>query len=297
MHDCNGKHAYLIMAHDDQLLLDTLITLLDGERSDIFLHLDQKSSLKNHVSLQHAHIYEVKSENVQWSGESQIIAEMNLIKCAAIHGPYMYYHLLSGRDLPLKSQKEIYDFFDDNSGTEYIDIWPFKERQHQRVMKYTIQNDISKCEYHTYLNDLLIITQNTYSLIRPFDNKYPTFYAGSNWFSLTHKAICYLIYNENDIVKYFYKGYGADETFVQTLLLNSPFADNIGGSTRYIEKFEGPHPVLLRFKDKQSLVETDCLFARKFDSEKDYPIIQSIAESIRPDIYKQKKYSTFQITL
>ena len=37
------KHAYLIIAHNQQSVLDTLLDLLDDARNDIFLHVDARS--------------------------------------------------------------------------------------------------------------------------------------------------------------------------------------------------------------------------------------------------------------
>lgn len=39
------KHAYLIMAHNDPYVFHKLISLLDDERNDIFVHIDKKSDL------------------------------------------------------------------------------------------------------------------------------------------------------------------------------------------------------------------------------------------------------------
>ncbi|MGN1262595.1 MAG: glycosyl transferase, partial [Prevotella sp.] len=38
----NHRHAYLIMAHNEWDLLNTLLSLIDDERNDIFLHIDKK---------------------------------------------------------------------------------------------------------------------------------------------------------------------------------------------------------------------------------------------------------------
>ena len=35
------KHAYLILAHEDTLVLRRLLELIDDERNDIFIHLLQ----------------------------------------------------------------------------------------------------------------------------------------------------------------------------------------------------------------------------------------------------------------
>lgn len=36
------KHAYLIIEHKDNFVLETLIELLDDSRNDIFIHIDKK---------------------------------------------------------------------------------------------------------------------------------------------------------------------------------------------------------------------------------------------------------------
>ena len=37
------KQAYLIIAHKDDLTFRTLISMLDNENNDIFIHMDKKS--------------------------------------------------------------------------------------------------------------------------------------------------------------------------------------------------------------------------------------------------------------
>lgn len=66
------KHAYLIMAHKDDLALRTLVELLDNEKHDIYIHMDKKT--KNYdpkcVSslVQHSSIYHVERMDVVWGG-------------------------------------------------------------------------------------------------------------------------------------------------------------------------------------------------------------------------------------
>ena len=42
MYMANNRHAYLIMAHNEWELLNTLLSLIDDPRNDIFLHIDKK---------------------------------------------------------------------------------------------------------------------------------------------------------------------------------------------------------------------------------------------------------------
>ena len=39
------KHAFLIMAHGSLPLLRVLLSMLDDERNDIFLHIDRKCAM------------------------------------------------------------------------------------------------------------------------------------------------------------------------------------------------------------------------------------------------------------
>lgn len=47
-------------------------------------------------------------------------AELLLLETASMKGPYDYYHLLSGVDLPIKSQDYIHHFFEKNKGYEFV---------------------------------------------------------------------------------------------------------------------------------------------------------------------------------
>ena len=38
------KHAYLIIAHNEWEILHTLLTMLDDERNDIYLHIDRRAT-------------------------------------------------------------------------------------------------------------------------------------------------------------------------------------------------------------------------------------------------------------
>ena len=38
-----GKHAYLIIAHNNFYILKKLIALIDDERNDIYIHVDKKT--------------------------------------------------------------------------------------------------------------------------------------------------------------------------------------------------------------------------------------------------------------
>ena len=66
----------------------------------------------------------IEQINVNWGGYSIVKCELLLLEAAVKSDTdYVRYHLISGVDLPIKSQDYIHDFFEDNHG-EYIRFDP-----------------------------------------------------------------------------------------------------------------------------------------------------------------------------
>ena len=121
------KHAYMIMAHSNWNQLATLLKLLDDPRNDIYLHIDKRAGdfpqdmLRQAVT--HSGITFIERKNVYWADYSVADVEMDLLQAASSIFQYHYYHLLSGMDLPLKTQDEIHAFFE-NETHEFIGMTP-----------------------------------------------------------------------------------------------------------------------------------------------------------------------------
>ena len=134
-------HAYLIIAHKNFDQLAKLLSLLDDKRNDIYIHIDKKSIFtyidKNLLlrSVNHSKVYFVHRITVTWGAYSNVGSEMELLK-AAVKNNYEYYHLLSGQDLPLKTQDEIHSFFDSNKGKEFVH---FGTEEYQKTQIYRIK--------------------------------------------------------------------------------------------------------------------------------------------------------------
>lgn len=129
------KHAFLIIAHNEYPVLEVLLSMLDDERNDIYLHIDKRATelfqqIKK-VKMQKAGFYLIENPiEVYWGDISQVQVEYLLFETALSHGPYAYYHLLSGTDLPIKSQDYIHAFFQQNAGKEFVGFW--QDAAHQR---------------------------------------------------------------------------------------------------------------------------------------------------------------------
>ena len=102
------KHAWLIIAHNQFGILQRLVSLLDDERSDFFIHIDKKVRDLPNVHADHGHVYFLSNWiDVRWGTYTQIQAEMALFSAAMEKGTYDYFHIISGTTLPLKSMDEI----------------------------------------------------------------------------------------------------------------------------------------------------------------------------------------------
>ena len=119
------KHAYLILAHGSYTLLQRLVSTIDDERNDIFVHIDRKQQELPRLEVKYSRLFLLDKERVSvfWGDVSVVAAEFALMAFAHKHGDYAYYHLLSGVDLPLKSQNDIHAFFEAHQGKEFIGFY------------------------------------------------------------------------------------------------------------------------------------------------------------------------------
>ena len=106
-------HAYLVMVHKNINQVKKLLELLDYYDNDIYIHVDRKAKKEIvecdfSVVCRHSKVYQYSEIDVYWGNVSQIKCELFLLEQAKEHKQYQYYHLISGMDLPLKTQKEIH---------------------------------------------------------------------------------------------------------------------------------------------------------------------------------------------
>lgn len=288
------KHAYLIMAHNEIDLLRLLLKKLDYENNTIYLHCDKKfkcnlEELRSILKL--AEIHFVERLNVKWGKYSQIKCELELLK-KATEKEYDYYHLLSGVDLPLKSNEEIDKFFEENKGMEFVsfdknanetrnfinrfDKWHFR-------FKFQTNNKIKKIILSLCNIPLIVLEKIMNKIAGNRTRKYPdlTFMKGSTFFDITYGLATYIVEKEHLIKKIFKFSSCADEVFLQTFTYNSPFAKNLAQcSTRYIDwSKHGKNPEILTLNHYEDLINSDRLFARKFSSEKSKDLIAKLLQN------------------
>ena len=280
------KHAYLIIAHNEYPVLRALLSMLDDERNDIFLHIDHRSMElyeKIHsVQMQRANLHILSTRNkVYWGDLSQVETEYLLLETASAKEAYSYYHRLSGTDLPIQTQDYIHSFFQINAGKEFVEYW--SGNRHQKDLKrkisryyfFTKHLKRNNSKWHVITapcHNLALIVQKMVHFNRKQEVE---FRKGSQWFSITHNFCLYLLEKKPFVLQRFRYTLCPDEIFVQTLLWNSSFKKNIYniednniGSMRLIDWNRGD-PYTWKIQDYTELVNSNKLFARKFSSQEE----------------------------
>lgn len=112
---------------------------------------------------------------------------------------------------------------------------------------------------------------------------------GAQWFSITDNLARYVVDNWSWCKQIFAHSFCSDEMFLQTIILNSSYRENIyhpqadddyRAIMRLIQWNQGDLTTF-RTKDYQELIYSPMLFAWKFNENIDKEIINLIAEHIR----------------
>ena len=295
-------HAYLIIAHINMNQLKKLIKLLDYKDNDIFIHIDKQSpqvmrEYDYSKCCKHSKVYQYSEILINWGSCEQIKCELFLMNQAYnTKNKYEYYHLISGVDLPLKSQAEIHKFFEKHKNKEFINFSKIDtnpENLNLRLKYYRLSSHYN-----------ILPLKNSFKIMRKIDNlqihiqrllkinrldKNVHLYKGANWFSITNDLVESILKEKDKILKMYKNSYCCDEVFLQTYVMNNEkfkkrvykfnFTNDCSVTMRKIDWNRGG-PYTWRNNDFEELMTSDCLFARKFDEKIDNQIINRIYSTI-----------------
>ncbi len=284
------KFAYLIMAHHRFDVLKEILHDLDDERNSIYLHIDKKTIIKNIDELtsqiKKAKIVIVPRIKVYWGHFSQVECVVELLKRALESGYHDYYHLLVGVEFPLKSQDYIHSFFEKNKGKEFIgyDLSDSKDYL-DRIKYYHFETKYARSEkrfskHKKLVGQKLLDIQRRLRVnrLKMSEERYKKGYA--NW-SITHDLARYLVEQYPKISKQYKHTFCGDEIIFHTLVYNSNYYQNVYDlkneyrSAMRLTTWDNWKNQLTK-KDLKSILESDKLFGRKFDTDDAVELIQYI---------------------
>lgn len=220
-----------------------------------------------------------------------MLTELILFERALKEDQYHYFHLLSGLDLPIKTQDEIHTFFA-NTDLEYVGFnennlivadWKTKY-YHFFVEGYNYRrNPIFK-----YLRFGFVLLQKIIGFKRK--REFPIYYHGSQWISITPKFAEYIVSRKESLLKTYVYTICVSEIFVQTELKYSPFKGNEveiafpdSQNLRLIDwsRRDKNSPYTWRLSDWPFMKNSPFLFARKIDEKVDKELIIKIKNHVK----------------
>ena len=273
------KHAYLIIAHNEFEVLECLVRALDDVRNDIYIHFDRKLEAYPAFRTRYAGLFVLTERvDVRWGDLSVVEAEYALFEAACQRGRYEYYHLLSGVDIPLKTQDFIHDFFEKHKGKEFVGYSQGNIDAHitRKVQRYHLfpkhfkETKGWKAFGRKCLRAAFLRLQIVLGIKR---NRGLSFKKGSQWVSITHDLMAYLLTQKKQVLDTYHHTFCSDEIFVQTICWNSPFRNRIydrfddGRGCMRMINWKGNQLIELEDKDYDKLMQSEALFARKFSSK------------------------------
>lgn len=271
------KLAYLILVHNQPQQLKRMIERLSTEGTDFYVHVDRKVSIDEfRATIQLPNVFFVqKREKVHWGAYSIVQATVNgFEEILQSKKEYDFVSLISGQDYPLKNNAAIVDFFKQNSGKAFMEFYSVENVWTEaipRLRKYFLTNYpfTGSARIELLINKLLP------SRKRP---KKIEFVGRSQWFSIGLNHVKYVVdflKKNKRLVRFFRFTWGSDEFVFQTILYNSPYKeDMVNDNLRYIDWTAGEaSPKTFTILDKEALLKSDKMFARKFNSKLDDKIL------------------------
>lgn len=289
------KIAFLIQCHRLPKQLNELLNVLDNEDVQIFVHADKKSDIKEQIILR-SNVHLLPDEwrvDVKWGKFSQVSAAINLLKYSRQFGSFDFYWQISGQDFPIKNIQEILSFLQNNKDKNFINLC---KSRYNGLNKSNNFDKRAELYFPTWMSNRTLIvkiirkiyviitggTANTFSIYRRkmVDKIKPCF--GSSWWCLNNDFVEYAINKieqEPKLIKFFNNVSCPDESFFQTLFMNSPYVDTQAEYLHYIDwSAGGSSPKNLTIKDYNDIVSSDKFFARKIDG--DFGLIEKLKKNL-----------------
>jgi hypothetical protein len=271
------KHGILILAHQYPDHLTDLINAFD-EDFDFYIHIDKKSkfspsdiaALKKNPRVR----FVPRELKILWGGINHLKAVLLLAKEALKQNDLNYFHVISGQDYLIKPVNIIKKILEDNPA-DYMEHFEVLDSKWEAEWK----ESISLFQPYEILNarsflgkkimTALILVQRMLGYTRTSPSI--KLFGGSGWWSLSRQSLEYVInYTERNpsLLRRLRFTFRADEIYFQTILMNSPLKDKVvNNNLRFVDwtKRNGSFPANLNESDFQTLVDSDKIFARKFD--------------------------------
>lgn len=281
------KLAIIILCHKNITQINSIINALSSKDIQFFIHIDRKARLnEGEFVKEQVHILPYNCrENVIWGTNSMIKAVRSTLNYMVSSGfEYEYVCLLSGEDYPLVKPSTLLSFLETAQGANYIDITTSENtlypRYEKRISVYYPRWFMGKTHLQKLCKHVYIYFtggwKHTWSFCKRKVSREKKFYYGSQWWCVSKDFITYSLLSEESekLLTYFEHALVPDESYYQTLIMNSPFSNTVKPSLHYINwENQKNNPAYFNELDMDRLNQyaKKYMFARKF--KEDFPFL------------------------
>jgi hypothetical protein len=299
--------TYLILAHRYPEQLFRLVDRLDAVGVHFLIHIDKKvddgiySFITDRLEPR-GNVHFIKRWKCNWAGFGIAQATWQGLKELKERGiPYDYVCLMSGQDYPIKPNDYIMSFFKKHEGKSFIHhekfpqpTWIYENGGYDRIENWYVVTASNQYGFpkrmfkqNRYLNKLF---SATFGLIIP-KRRFPANfdpYGGAQFWALHKDHVSYVLKTIDDnpsFFRFFKNVRVPDEILFQTIMGNHKNAGKeiINDTLHFLEW--NRHGATLTIEDKENILASHYLFARKFDDTVD----KQITNWIDTTILKQNK--------
>jgi Core-2/I-Branching enzyme len=259
------------------LQLNQLIDALTCPNHIIYVNVDLKSKIDIGKINTSAKLIK-KRNKIFWSDFSQVQAILNsLLEIEKDNVEYGHLAIISAQDYPIVGNAKIFQEIE--QGKEYLNYsliakhaWDCEDRFHYYHFR--------RNKYFMKLSDYLTKVMRIFGWKRKLLPNYIP-YGGSSWWMITKPCVKYILQHvkENtDYNRFFKRVTCADELFFHTIILNSPFKENvINNSFHYIDWTNCvSSPNVLKKTDFEKIIASNKLFCRKLALPESNELIEKL---------------------
>ena len=276
--------ANIITVYKQPKLVETLLRTMQHPCFHFYLHIDRKADIRQYEYLAELpNVFLIKERiDIKWAGYSIVEALVCGMRQALNSGhSYDFITHLSGQCLPLKPVDELFNYYKANKGKILLSCSPapnpWWDEARRRTESYNFHQFDFRGKYRlgTLISRLLPKRKSPGLVL----------YGGPHgaYWTITPDAaryICEVLETNRKIIKFFKYVWGPDEILVNSLIMNSPFKSQVViQNDRYIDwSAGGGHPKILTTDDFRRIINSGCLYARKFDIESE-PAVVALLEN------------------
>jgi len=289
--------AYLIIIHKNAEQVKRLFKSVYDPENFYLFHIDAKAPNSLHSSIKeylqpYLNVEIMTSQNCRWGGYSMVDIELKAIeRFLEWNKEWKFFINLSGQDFPLKTQNQIKSFLQNNQDKNFVTVFDeefIKSWCNPYLLFRPTSTNKNFLNAKSRVERLFIEVPGLSQLIYvPFVKRKfidgATWYAGWQWM-LLNREFCEYLFDECDLEKYtrfFKKTFIPDEGFFQTVIMNSPYRETVINNYKRTVTWIDKGDVIIYKGDKYDfLINSDNLFARKFDTNIDSDIILKLEQRL-----------------